>query len=337
VIRVGVDGALLGAQHLLVLAEHAVHRLPQLGGDGLAVQAVVAHERPEVVRGAVGLGGDRVHHVAVDALAAVALGRAGARLRHTDVDADGAGGLEGDDLPAVDLAGEAGELVAHVLQPERRGVDVTHPPGDGDRAALVRHLELGLGQLLLADARGVDELLVGEVHEVVEDELVVAVGVDRLAVACPARVVHLVHVGHGARVGQVGVAGPHPDVPVAFDDRVGRDHRTGVDRLLRGHSGAAAGRVVAQAVVGALQFVAQDPAHRQRRQPVPAGVGEGDGAAVGGAPEGERDAGDGAGKGLLAGDLVVPGGDVPGVAGVVEDLRRCGGRRRGGHGGRGGA
>ena len=120
VVRVGVDGPLLGDQHLLVLAEDAVHAVAQLGGDGLAVEAVVAHEGPEVVAGPVGLGRDRVHHVAVDALAAVALGGAGAGLGDADVDADRRGCLEVDDLPAVDAPLEVGELVAHVLQPERR-------------------------------------------------------------------------------------------------------------------------------------------------------------------------------------------------------------------------
>src|SRR5690606_2628489 len=48
VVRVGINGFLLGLEHRLVFAEDPMHPITQLGGDQLAVQAVVAHERPEV-------------------------------------------------------------------------------------------------------------------------------------------------------------------------------------------------------------------------------------------------------------------------------------------------
>src|SRR5690606_11098291 len=54
VVGVGVYGGLLGFEHDFVFAEDAVHALAQLRRDELAVEAVVAHERPEVVARAVG-------------------------------------------------------------------------------------------------------------------------------------------------------------------------------------------------------------------------------------------------------------------------------------------
>ena len=73
----------------IVFAEDPVDAVAQLGGDQLALEPVVAHERPEVVAGAVGLRGDGVHDKTVDALAAVAFRGAGPGLGHPDVDVDG--------------------------------------------------------------------------------------------------------------------------------------------------------------------------------------------------------------------------------------------------------
>src|SRR5919112_3055475 len=78
VARVGLDTALLGLQHHLVLEEDVRDALAEAGGDHLLVQAPVAGEGPEVEAGVVGLRGHGVDHRAGDALAAVALGRAGA-------------------------------------------------------------------------------------------------------------------------------------------------------------------------------------------------------------------------------------------------------------------
>src|SRR3954470_14464960 len=82
---VGLDPALLRLQHHLVLEEDARHAFPEPGGDHLLVEAPVAGEGPQVEAGAVGLGRHRVDHGAGDALAAVAVQGAGARLRDADV------------------------------------------------------------------------------------------------------------------------------------------------------------------------------------------------------------------------------------------------------------
>src|SRR3954464_4099559 len=102
VAGIGVDAALLGLEHHLVLEEDARHALPHPVRDGLLVYAPVARERPEVVAGAVGPGGHGVDDHAVDALAAVTLRRTGTGLGHAHVDRDRRGRGVVDDLPAVD-------------------------------------------------------------------------------------------------------------------------------------------------------------------------------------------------------------------------------------------
>ena len=200
-----------------------------------------------------------------------------------------------------------------------------HPLRDRDRAFVVGDLEIGLRQRVVADARPVHELLVGEVHEVVDDELVAAVDVDRLAVTGPLGVVVPVQVGHEVGVGERRVARPHPHVAVPLDHRVGVHGGAGVDRLLRGHERGPAVGVVADAVVAALDLVgAAQLAHRQRRQPVPARVGQRHRAALRGAVEHDRPTRDRLGQ-QVAAHLVVPRGGVPRVQGeVAERGVRCG-------------
>ena len=176
-------------------------------------------------------------------------------------------------------------------------------------------------QRVVPDARPVHELLVRQVHQVVDDQLVAAVDVDRLAVARPVGVVVPVQVRHGVGVGQRRVAGPHPDVAVPLHHRVGVHRGAGVDRVLGRHEGGAAVGVVADAVVAAHDLVvAAQLAHRQRRQPVPARVGQRDGPAGGGPVEHDRPARDRLGQ-QVAAHLVVPRGGVPGVEREVADGR----------------
>ena len=67
-VRVVLDRPLLGGEDVLVLGEHARDALADQRRDALVVEAVVAHERPEVVAAALGLRGHRVEHEAVDAM-----------------------------------------------------------------------------------------------------------------------------------------------------------------------------------------------------------------------------------------------------------------------------
>src|SRR5690606_2353334 len=78
------------------------------------------------------------------------------------------------------------------------------------------------------------------------------------------------------------------------------------------HRRAAAVALVGEAMVAAHHPVAFEPAHRQRQQPVPAGVLERAHAAVATAEQDDALVADGAGE-QLATDLHVPGGRIPRV------------------------
>src|SRR4029450_2930131 len=103
-LRIFVHHALLRFEDDFILVEDAGNPLADFSGQLLFGGSVTADEGPEIVTGGVGLRRHGVEHNAVDALRAVAFRRAGAGGRHADVDIDGAGRLEMDDLPAVDRA-----------------------------------------------------------------------------------------------------------------------------------------------------------------------------------------------------------------------------------------
>ena len=150
-------------------------------------------------------------------------------------------------------------------------------------------------ELVLADAGGVHELLVGQVHQVVQHELVVALRrrwsrrprPSRVSPsgACPARCRGRPGPGRRARPRRSGAA-PRPGTTGTV--------ALGLIVFWAGIAVHRPGAVVAQPVVGALQLVPEDLALGQRRQPVPAGVGQRRDPAVGGAPQRQRSAGDGA-------------------------------------------
>src|SRR3954471_15470106 len=113
-IGILVHRLLLRFENDLVLAENSGHAFADFRGDLLLGDAVVAHERPEIVAGGFGFRRHRVEDVTVDSLRAVAFGRAGPGWRHADIDIHRAWGLEMNDLPAVDRAG-----LAELSRPER--------------------------------------------------------------------------------------------------------------------------------------------------------------------------------------------------------------------------
>src|SRR3954453_16090558 len=168
-IRVLVHRALLRLQDELVLVEYTGDALANLGGDALLAELIIAHEGPEIVAGLLRLPRDGVWHEAVDALRAVAFRRTGAGWRHADVDGNGARRLEADDLPAVDEAG-----FAELFRPERRRLEAAHPARHRDSLLAMGDVERRLCARLVANGRAVHERLVGEVHEIVEHEAVVA-------------------------------------------------------------------------------------------------------------------------------------------------------------------
>ncbi|MNT08681.1 hypothetical protein D3C72_1434300 [compost metagenome] len=176
--------------------------------------------------------------------------------------------------------------------------------------------EGGLGHGVLTDGRAVHEGLVRQVHQVVEHQLVVAVGVDHLAVAGPFGIVVPVQVGDVGRVGQGGIAHPHPDETVLLDRRIATNAGGGVDGLLRRHMGATTIAVEPQAVIAADHLVADQTALGQGQHPVPAAVGQNHRTAVSAAIHDQVPVTQGARQKLVL-QLDVIGRRIPGVEGVA--------------------
>src|SRR6476661_8696645 len=108
------------------------------------------------------LGSDCVEYVSIHPLRPVALRRTCSSWSHSDVDRNGTGHLETDNLPAVDVP-----WFAELGRPERRRFYIVHPTGDGRSAIAVGDVKRRFGDGATADAGGVHKCFVREVHEVV--------------------------------------------------------------------------------------------------------------------------------------------------------------------------
>src|SRR5271166_858903 len=121
----------------------------------------------------------------------------------------------------------------------------------------MRDLEGRVEDGVIADAAGMDIGLVGEIHEIVDDEAPVALEAgERAAFASPFGSVVPMEIGHFSGVRERRVARPDPYQPMPLDYRICADACGRVDRLLRGHVRASSGRIEDEAVIAADQFVA---------------------------------------------------------------------------------
>ena len=93
-------------------------------------------------------------------------------------------------------------------RPERRRLDAGHPARDG-RVGVAECVtfEGRLGDGAVADARAMHECLVGQVHQVVDNQSVVALHVSGLAVSSPGRIVGPMQVRHLAGSASAGSPG----------------------------------------------------------------------------------------------------------------------------------
>ena len=188
-----------------------------------------------------------------------------------------------------------------------------HPARHGRRAVRMRDVEGRVGDGLVADAAGMDIGLVRQVHQVVDDEAVVAFeAVEGAALADPFGAVVPVEIRNLGRIGQSRVAGPDPDQAMALDDRIGAHAGGRVDGLLRRHVGAAPGGVEDEPVIAADHLIAFEAAHGERQQPVPAGVLQRRHLPVGAAVENDVLVADRP-RGELVLDLMAPGRGIPGI------------------------
>ena len=215
-----------------------------------------------------------------------------------------------DDLPAVHVAG-----LAKLTRPERRRFDVLHPARHRDLAVGVGDFERVAGDGVVADAAGMDIGLVGQVHEIVDDQPVITLqAVEGAAFADPGLIAVPVEIRDLVGIGQGRIAHPDPDQPVSFDCREGLHAGGRVDGFLRRHVGAAADRIEDEAVVAADHLIAVQVTERERQQAVPAGVFQRHDLTVGSPVQDDVFAADRARR-QLALDLVIPGRGIPRVHG----------------------
>ena len=202
--------------------------------------------------------------------------RAGAGRRGADVETQECRRGEIDDLPAIDVGGEFARL--HEGGRRRR---IDDPAGDGDVVLRALHLDLRLvDQRRVADRGLVHERQMGEIEQVVDHELPVALDVKVLALRAPVRIVQPMVVGDLVGIGERGVAHPDPQPVIALDHRIASHPRRARDQVLARHPHAGAGLVVTEAMIVALQRIADQLAHRERQMTVRAPVLERDRRAV---------------------------------------------------------
>ena len=196
-----------------------------------------------------------------------------------------------------------------------------HPARHGRRAVRMRDVEGRVGDRLVADAAGMDVGLVRQVHQVVDDEAVVAFqAVEGAALADPFGAVVPVEIRDLGRIGQSGIAGPDPDEPMPLGDRIGADAGGRIDGLLRRHVGAAPGGIEDEPMIAADHLVAFEAPHGERQQPVPAGVLERRHLPVGAAIENHVLVADRP-RGELVLDLMAPGRGIPSIQGKGVGVR----------------
>src|ERR1051326_5524623 len=305
----GIQAALLGGEHRDVLVERGLDLLEDLLRQRGVPDVEVVRLAPEIVRGLLGLRRDGVEVAHGDAADPLALRRAGAGRGGADVEPQERGWREVDDLPAVDVRGEAADLDEGG---RRRLVD--DPARHRHVVGRARHLDGGmLGERRIADGGLVHEGEMGDAEQVVDDQLPVRLHVEIGRLGAPVRVVEPMEVGDPGRIGQRRVAHPDPHPVIALDHRIGLHLGVGRDPVLARDAHAPAGPVVLQAVVVALQAIAHQLAHGERQMAMRAAVLECDRRAVLGAEEHDRLV-EGVGGERFAADLGIGRGDVPVIA-----------------------
>src|SRR6185312_4432413 len=268
--------------------------------------------RPEIMRRRLGLGRDGVEVAHRDALAAVAVARAGAGACRADIEAHESGRREIDDLPAIDRL--VGAEAARPLEEGRSGV-VLHPARHAHGSLAALGLDRRAGDCRGAQGRRMDELQMRQVEEILDDEEIIPLEVQALALGAPGRIVHPMEIRDERRIGERRIAHPDPNPMIAFDDRIGAHPRLRRDRLLARHADAGAAAVIDEAVIEALDIAAFELAVRERHVAMAAAILQRGRAAILLAPEHDRLAANLAAHQLLPPNLPIPRRDIPEIAG----------------------
>src|SRR5262249_23298060 len=228
--RVAVDQELLLLDDAGVLGEGAVGHVLVDFRHGTVLEPPRAHARPEIMGGALGLRRKAVEHdVGRRAERHLAAGLAGAER---DARVDRRSELE--ELPAVDLAVEiAGGAV------DRRGIDAAHQPLRAHGVAVDVDLERGLGHAAAGERGLVHEHDVGQVEDVVDQQLIVGLDVQGSVHPGPAGLHVLAEVWDQRGVGDRG-AEPDEDQAVQFAGREAARPEAAADNRVARHVGAGA-------------------------------------------------------------------------------------------------
>ncbi|OBX34751.1 hypothetical protein A8U91_03811 [Halomonas elongata] len=204
---------------------------------------------------------------------------------------------EAADLPAIHGHVVSQAIAAQGRLPEGGRRDVVHVASGRHLVALDLGFGGGFLDFRLADAGGMYISLMGQVHEVVDHQAIIAVDVVEPAAVGPGRVVGPVQLGNQGGIGLVRVAGPDPYEAMTLFHRVGANAREAAHPLA-GHAGTLAVAAHLQAVIAADQLAVAHETQRQRRTTVGAEILHGRHASFVAAKEDDRFVADGTSSGL---------------------------------------
>src|SRR3990167_4957633 len=308
---VGQQVGLLLFEHLQIFTEDLALAFADAVGEFLIFGLEAARHAPEVPDRGLGFRGYEVDHDARRLVGRGCVITALANMGHADLDQYMARRGEATDLPAVHRNVVVQAVAAQGHAPERRRHDVLHMPAGDHVVALNRGHWRDLVDLLLADARCMHIGLVGQVHQVVNHQAVVAVDVEQTAAIGPVRAVGPFQVMDQRRVGLLGIARPDPDKAVTLFYRIAADAREATHTLARHGLGFAVG-AHGQAVIAADQLAVLDETQGQGRAPVRAEILDRRDLALLSAVEGDFLPADLSAQGFF-GDLIWGAGYIPGV------------------------
>ncbi len=246
------DSLLLHLQDSLILPEGQRRLLKN--EIGYAVGQDIGAHGPEIVGGGLGLGRDAVEAHHGEPLVPATLVGAGSCVAPSGMDAQHHG-HELDLLPAIDTALEAASR--HIGRGRGR---VRHATLDEDASLGGPGLHLGpeMGVWIAADGVWMDIGQVRQVHQVVDQQLPVAVDLVVSAAPGPGGVVVKGVARYRARIGLVDIAHPDPDEGVLLLYWIAANAGLGRDAVLAGDAYAQPRRIILHAVIGAPDGLAGD-------------------------------------------------------------------------------
>ena len=224
--------------------------------------------------------------------------------------------------PVIDRRG-GGEihLAFHQLRPDRRWLAIRAPAVGPDGRSGLQRLQLADRDRLARQGAFVQEIGVGQVQQVVGDQLVIGRDVHHAPDRGKAGGVITGKVGQQRLVRLVRIAHPDPDRAAPLDQRIGGHFHRGRDHpaAMRVEHALAA-LAEHHAVVIALHRVADPLAHVQRGEAVRAEIAHRHRIAVFLAIEQDRLFQDRAGFQRRIAQFMRPGGDVPCALQIHESL-----------------